>query len=98
MRSAYDMGWFTVASTAFLIFSMEAKAFLQSLFSGRSSSNRMEPFAPFFLPTTWKVPASWSASLMYSEYGRSMLAKMVGSTNLRYCCWALPLSPPLVVL
>ena len=46
------MGWVTVASTAFLIFSMDAKAFLQSAFSGRSSSNRMDPFAPFFFPTT----------------------------------------------
>ena len=32
---------------------------------------------------------------MYSEYGRSMLATMTGSMNLRYCCCALPFSPPL---
>ena len=58
MMSAYEMGWFTVASIFFLIFSMDANASLQSAFSGRSSSNRIEPFAPFFFPTTWNVPAS----------------------------------------
>ena len=47
-----------MASTAFLIFSIDANAFFNPLFSGRSSSKRTEPFKPFFLPTTENVPKS----------------------------------------
>ena len=86
----------TTASIFFLMRSMDAKASLQSAFSGRSSSKRMEPFAPFFLPTTLNVPASCSARRMYSPKGKSTFSLMMGSMNFKYCCCARPFSPPFV--
>eukprot|EP00982_Pelagococcus_subviridis_P014224 31314-Pelagococcus_subviridis.AAC.12 len=58
MTSAHEIGWSTLASIAALIFLTDSNALLQIWFSGRSSSKRIEPFAPFFLPTTSNVPAS----------------------------------------
>ena len=67
MTSAQEMGCVTTASIFFLMRSMDAKASLQSAFSGRSSSKRMEPFAPFFLPTTLNVPASAARAHVLAE-------------------------------
>mmetsp|Transcript_30805 Transcript_30805/g.49535 ORF Transcript_30805/g.49535 Transcript_30805/m.49535 type:complete len:309 (-) Transcript_30805:101-1027(-) len=95
MMSAHVMGWVTLASTAALIFAIDANASFTSLFSGRSSSKRMDPLAPFFLPTTENVPASCSAKRMYSPKGSSRFSLMMGSMNLMYCSCARLFSPPL---
>mmetsp|Transcript_3976 Transcript_3976/g.14035 ORF Transcript_3976/g.14035 Transcript_3976/m.14035 type:complete len:217 (-) Transcript_3976:99-749(-) len=94
IKSAYETGCVVSLSTAFLIFSIEAIAFFKPLFSGRSNSNRTEPFKPYFFPTTECVPASANANRQYDPKSKSMLSSIIGAMYCAYSICAFDLFAP----